>query len=88
MTLGIMQFQTEISISNSTSILFAIRKLYKTFSTARKTIAIAEAIYDYNPSSNYVDEVNAIYSELTAHMGLTECGRQIVRVKKRSYVYK
>lgn len=88
MSLGIMQFQTERSISNSSSVLFAVRKLYKAFSAARKTIAIEEAIYDYNPSSDYVDEVSAIYHELIYHLGLTECGRQIVRVKKRSYAYK
>jgi len=88
MSLGIMQFQSERSISNSTSVLLAVRKLYKAFSTARRTIAIEEAIYDYNPNSDYVDEVRAIYSDLVDHMGLTEYGRQIVKVKKRSYVYK
>ena len=83
-----MQFQTERNISNSTSVLLAVRKLYKAFSTAKRTDAIDDAIYDYNPDSDYVDEVRAIYSELIDHMGLTGCGYQKVKVKKRSYVHK
>lgn len=88
MSLGIMQIQTRQWISNKGSILLAVRKLHKAFSTAETSSAIEEAIYDYNPDADYVNEVTAIYNEITNFLGLTQYGWQIVKVIKRSKLYK
>ena len=88
MSLGIMQFQTTRWISNRTSVLLAIRKLYKSFSLAQGSLAIEESINDYNRGSIYLNEVRAIYDEITCYLDLPEYGRQIVKVKKSSYAHK
>ncbi len=87
MSLGIMQVQTDKLISNKTSILLAVRKLYKSFSAGEGTDAIDKAIDDYNPSIDYFNEVKIIYHILKDYLGFEEYCRQKVKVRKRKYVH-
>ncbi len=84
MSLGIMQVQTDRLISNKTSILLAIKKLYNAFRTGEGTEAIDEAIDDYNPSLDYFNEVKEAYYILTDYLGFEEYCRQKVKVRKRN----
>lgn len=84
MSLGIMQVQTDRMISNKTSILLAVRKLYKVFSAGEGAEAIDEAIDDYNPSPDYFNEVKTIFYILKDYLGFEQYCRQKVKVRKRN----
>ncbi len=73
MSLGIMQFQTTKMISNKTSIVNAIKKLYHAFTEDNDWNAIAGAIIDYNNDTKYLPEVDSIYEEITTYLKLPEC---------------
>lgn len=63
MSLGIMQFQTTTYIGDEQSIRLAIDKLYSAYMSSSSD-KLQRAIRDYNPSTDYSEEINAIYNEL------------------------
>lgn len=83
-SLGIMQVQTSKMIGNKKSIELAIGKLYSAFATSKVHLKLYNAITDYNPSSDYYDEVISIYEEIKDYNGLGDLGVQRVKVIKRA----
>lgn len=72
MSLGIMQVQSEKIISSRTSVVLAIEKLYKVFSTSTGSKRLYYTIIDYNHSFRYYAEVISIYYDLSVKLGLSE----------------
>ena len=58
-----MQFQTTTYIGDEQSIRLAIDKLYSAYMSSSSD-KLQRAIRDYNPSTDYSEEINAIYNEL------------------------
>lgn len=63
MSLGIMQFQTTTYVNDEQSIKLAVDKLYTSYMQCSDD-QLQRAIRNYNPSTDYSEEVNAIYDEL------------------------
>lgn len=69
-SLGVMQVQSDVIISNKTSIRYAIKKLYPTFSCTKAYYKVDACILDYNSDDDYYSQVISIYSDLQTHLNL------------------
>lgn len=64
MTIGIMQFMTKENITDLESIKLACKKLANDFFANLDDNPIEKAIFNYNPSDSYCEEVMAIFNIL------------------------